>query len=432
MRPLKLMSMAAALMLAAANPCWSADDAELTAQVEALRAAIAEQRAALDAQAKLLEAQQVQLEALTKQLGQSKIGTQEAPRLTFSNNRPTITAADGRSSIAFRANVQLDGALYGESPEGALDHRFPSRLGRWLGQPRKQCRPRFLRRLLFPARTIRRRGDHRPRLQLPPVARARRFRHRRPDAHQRCLDRLHRLRAFHVPVRRVLAARQHGRRHHARRSGLPRARQRRGIVAYAGRRRRPHRPWRQGERRALDELTRAHHAHRQRCRSVRHAALRCGARGLSSLRPAPTTTCMSARRERMCSHPPTRDPGSAAAARAALARPAGDPRRQHAPHRHRLHRRRPRQCYTASNSARTGRTGTCRAKTSGSTSSVHARGAARSDFAGYYVQGSWISHRRKPSLQRRHGLVPESAADGAVLGATAASAPGNSRRATAA
>ena len=119
-----LVPMAAALMLAATSHSRGADDAALNAQVEALRAAIAEQRAALDAQSKLLEAQQAQLEALTKQLGQSKITTQEAPKLTFSNNRPTITAADGRSSIAFRANVQLDGALYGESPEGALNTDF--------------------------------------------------------------------------------------------------------------------------------------------------------------------------------------------------------------------------------------------------------------------------------------------------------------------
>jgi phosphate-selective porin OprO and OprP len=119
-----LKAVAAALMLAAAGPSWSADDAALTAQVEALRAAIAEQRAALDAQAKLLEAQQAQLEALTRQLAQSKISTQDVPKLTFSNNRPTVTAADGRSSIAVRANVQLDGALYSESPAGPLDTDF--------------------------------------------------------------------------------------------------------------------------------------------------------------------------------------------------------------------------------------------------------------------------------------------------------------------
>ena len=109
-----------------------ADDTSLQAQVETLRAAMAEQRAQLEAQAKLLEAQQAQLEALTKQLAQPKIvaqeapkvATQEAPKLSFTNYRPTITAADGRSSIAVRANVQMDGAMYGESPAGPLTTDF--------------------------------------------------------------------------------------------------------------------------------------------------------------------------------------------------------------------------------------------------------------------------------------------------------------------
>ena len=96
----------------------------LEKQVEALRASIAEQRAQLEAQARLLEAQQAQLEALTQQLGQSKVSLPETPKVAFTNNRPTITAADGRSSIALRANVQLDGAMYGESPAGPLTSDF--------------------------------------------------------------------------------------------------------------------------------------------------------------------------------------------------------------------------------------------------------------------------------------------------------------------
>jgi phosphate-selective porin OprO/OprP len=111
-----------------------ADDKALQAQVEALRASLAEQRAQLEAQARLLEAQQKQLEALTAQLGQNageattpaqaKVATQDAPKVTFNNNRPTITSADSRASLALRANVQLDGALYGESPEGPLTADF--------------------------------------------------------------------------------------------------------------------------------------------------------------------------------------------------------------------------------------------------------------------------------------------------------------------
>ena len=123
-KPLPVRMVAGLMLLAAAHSSPAADDAALAAQVEAMRAAITEQRAQLEAQAKLLDAQQAQLDALTKQLGQSKIATQEVPKLALTNNRPTITAADGRSSISFRSNVQLDGALYGESLEGPLNNDF--------------------------------------------------------------------------------------------------------------------------------------------------------------------------------------------------------------------------------------------------------------------------------------------------------------------
>jgi phosphate-selective porin OprO and OprP len=123
-RPIPLRAAMLVALCAGLTSQAFADDAAVQAQIEALRASIAEQRAQLAAQAKLLEAQQAQLEALTGQLGQSKISAQEAPKLTFNNNRPTITAADGRSSISFRANVQMDGALYGESPQGALTSDF--------------------------------------------------------------------------------------------------------------------------------------------------------------------------------------------------------------------------------------------------------------------------------------------------------------------
>ena len=111
--------MIAALAAFAVSPAF-ADDTALKEQVETLRTAIAEQKAQLEAQSKLLEAQQAQLEALIAQLGQSKVSTQEVPKVAINNNRPTITSADGRSSIAFRSNVQLDGAMYGESPAGPL------------------------------------------------------------------------------------------------------------------------------------------------------------------------------------------------------------------------------------------------------------------------------------------------------------------------
>jgi len=141
------VSLRAALLVAmsglAVTPAF-ADDVALKAEVEALRSAIAEQRAQLEAQARSLEAQQKQLEALTAQLeqgaasqaAQAKVTPQEAPKLIFNNNRPTISAADGRSSISFRANVQLDGAAYGESAEGPLTTDF--RRGSVGGTPNRE------------------------------------------------------------------------------------------------------------------------------------------------------------------------------------------------------------------------------------------------------------------------------------------------------
>src|SRR6185436_15884097 len=123
-----------------------ADDAALQKQVESLRAAMEAQKAQLEAQAKLLAEQQAQLEALTQQLQQPKpaapateppkLAAQEAPKVTFANNRPTIATADGRSSISVRANVQLDGAMYGESPAGPLDQDF--RRGSVGGTPNRE------------------------------------------------------------------------------------------------------------------------------------------------------------------------------------------------------------------------------------------------------------------------------------------------------
>jgi phosphate-selective porin OprO/OprP len=122
------LRVAVALALGLAVSPAFADEAALKAEVDALRTAISEQRALLDAQAKLLEAQQAQLESLTRQIGQpkvaaaepAKVAAPEAPKVTFNNGRPTVTAADGKSSFAVRAIAQADGALYGEDPEGPL------------------------------------------------------------------------------------------------------------------------------------------------------------------------------------------------------------------------------------------------------------------------------------------------------------------------
>lgn len=109
-----------------------ADDAALAQEVAALRAAIAAQQAQLEAQAKLLAAQQAQLEALTQKLAQNAPAAAppksnpagDAPKVAFANSRLTITAADGRSSLAVRGFAQVDGAVYREDSEGPLATDF--------------------------------------------------------------------------------------------------------------------------------------------------------------------------------------------------------------------------------------------------------------------------------------------------------------------
>jgi phosphate-selective porin OprO/OprP len=103
-------------------------DAALKAEIEALRTQMQEQ-------AKLLQAQQARLDELTARLAASAPApappptnaadaARPAPRLELNNGRPVITAADGRSAIAIRANVQMDSGVYQEDEEGPLDSDF--------------------------------------------------------------------------------------------------------------------------------------------------------------------------------------------------------------------------------------------------------------------------------------------------------------------
>jgi phosphate-selective porin OprO and OprP len=119
---------AVALALGLAVAPAFADDAALKAEIDALRAQMQEQ-------ARLLEAQQKKLDELTEKLASSGDPAQVAepaepskatdtPKLAINNVRPVFTSADGKSSLALRANVQMDGALYGENAEGPLATDF--------------------------------------------------------------------------------------------------------------------------------------------------------------------------------------------------------------------------------------------------------------------------------------------------------------------
>lgn len=129
-RPTIRAAVLAALLGISGAPAL-ADDSALAKEVEALRAAMAEQRTQLEAQAKLLEAQQAQLEALTQRLtagpaeAQPKPGAgPEAPKLALTISRPSVTSADGRTSVALRTIVQFDGAKYQQDREAPLATDF--------------------------------------------------------------------------------------------------------------------------------------------------------------------------------------------------------------------------------------------------------------------------------------------------------------------
>ena len=139
--------MAGTLAVTTAN---AATNDAVTKQIESLRQMVERQQAQLDAQRQQLDAQRAELDvlkgkeasaaagaaagptnadakridALEQQVAQAKIAAQEAPGTKFSNGRLTETTADGRSSIAVRANVQLDAGHYDQDSPGTLATDF--------------------------------------------------------------------------------------------------------------------------------------------------------------------------------------------------------------------------------------------------------------------------------------------------------------------
>src|SRR5689334_3301674 len=101
----------AAVLALAVSPAFAAD-----ADIEALKKTIAAQQAQLQALQQQLAAQQEALAKLeahqTAVEDKSKLAAQDQPKVSMTNNRATISSADGRSSIALRALVQADVAHY--------------------------------------------------------------------------------------------------------------------------------------------------------------------------------------------------------------------------------------------------------------------------------------------------------------------------------
>jgi phosphate-selective porin OprO and OprP len=150
MKNLSLTMSAVAALTLASSVSLAAKAPSVQQQIQALQKMLEEQQAQLEAQRKQLVEQQAELQALrasaapvdkqkTEQqvaqiqadvdkLAQNadrvKLSAQEAPRWTLANGRPTITSADGRSSLSVRALVQADLGHYDQDPPGPLATDF--------------------------------------------------------------------------------------------------------------------------------------------------------------------------------------------------------------------------------------------------------------------------------------------------------------------
>lgn len=138
----------AILVALAAAPAYAASLQTVEEQIEALRQLVERQQVQLDEQGRRLSEQAAELDRLRAgtapaapaaeaipmgperlekveaAVAKAKLDAQDAARLTINAGRPTFTSADGRSSIALRANVQLDMAHHDQASAGPLDSDF--------------------------------------------------------------------------------------------------------------------------------------------------------------------------------------------------------------------------------------------------------------------------------------------------------------------
>lgn len=103
----------------------AAQQHEIEAQRAEINALLGQLPAAADTKPDpAIEQQQAATNRLEQVAAQSKLSSEDQPKLSFADNRPTLTSADGHSSIALRALVQLDVAHYAQSPPGTLSTDF--------------------------------------------------------------------------------------------------------------------------------------------------------------------------------------------------------------------------------------------------------------------------------------------------------------------
>lgn len=130
------ISHAALVAALVSSPVFAASDpAAIEQQLNTLQQALAKQQEQLAQQQQEIERLRQQLaasssggtatvEKIADDVQQAKLVAQDAPRVTMNGARPTISSADGRSSISLRSVVQLDAAHYGEDADGgASDFR---------------------------------------------------------------------------------------------------------------------------------------------------------------------------------------------------------------------------------------------------------------------------------------------------------------------
>ena len=129
------MSHAALVAALFATPVFAASDPAIQQQLNALQQALAKQQEQLAQQQQEIERLRQQLaaqssggaatvEQIASDVQQAKLAAQDAPRVSMTNARPTITSADGRSSVSLRTVVQLDAAHHDQDPDrGAADFR---------------------------------------------------------------------------------------------------------------------------------------------------------------------------------------------------------------------------------------------------------------------------------------------------------------------
>jgi len=96
----------------------------LERELEAQREENERQREQLEGQRQELEEQGADDAQLKQEVQKQKISAQDSAKLSLVGGRPTITSADGRSSISLRAVVQLDAAHYDQDAQQPLAEDF--------------------------------------------------------------------------------------------------------------------------------------------------------------------------------------------------------------------------------------------------------------------------------------------------------------------